>query len=654
MSQNKSKQLIGIILIIIIAIGSYMFWQKLSDELSAGSNINKFISKESITPDWLKKRIENQLNETDSWNVFHQFSFEDRIAESRIEFEHLINPDCGKDYKPVHYDHGNGIAVADIDNDGLLDIYFVSQVGPGELWRNLGNGQFEDITEGSGLKATGEKSCISASFADVDNDGDADLYVSTIRKGNFLFSNDGNGQFIDISEEAGVNYHGHSAGVTFFDYNLDGLLDIFLANVGIYTTDEVADFSINGNTYNYFVGFKDGFAGHLKEERFEKSSLYKNLGNNTFENVSQQAGIQDVGWTGDAIILDGNDDGYPDLYVTNMQGNDLFYENQQGNGFVEKRMEYFPKTPWGSMGICSFDYDNNGRQDLYITDMHSDMIGGDIDGEYFDKEKLKAEPLTPESYLLTEGMSLFGNGFYSQTSEQEFVEISDQINAENYWPWGVSNGDLNADGYEDLFVCASMNYPYRYAPNLVLLNESGSTFRSSEFVLNIEPRKEFSKPWFTLDCSGKDADHLLCADQDEEIEIWGAKGSRSSVIFDLDNDGDLDIVTNEFNDPPQVLISNLSDQMADMTFLKIGLEGSVSNRDGIGAKVIVEAGDQTYTKVKTGKSGYLSQSAFPLYFGLNSIKKVDKIRVIWPSGIQQELINPNVINDLLVIKEPMS
>ena len=138
--------------------------------------------------------------------------------------------------------------------------------------------------------------------------------------------------------------------------------------------------------------------------------------------------------------------------------------------------------------------------------------------------------------------------------------------------------------------------------------------------------------------------------QQGQVEVWGALGSRSSVIFDLDGDGDLDIVTNEFNGPPQVLISDLSDKKA-LRFLKIDLEGVRSNRDGLGAIVQVKAGAHTYTRVRDGKSGYLSQSVLPLYFGLDDAELVDAIEVRWPSGHTQIVPGPIATNAQLVIRE---
>ena len=206
------------------------------------------------------------------------------LSESGISFRHRIVDDAGKTYKAAHYDHGNGIAIADVDGDGLSDVYFVNQVGGNQLWKNVGGGRFQDITASAGVAVAG-KVGVSASFADIDNDGDADLYVTTVRAGNLLFENDGQGRFRDISAASGLGYIGHSSGAVFFDYDRDGRLDLFLVNVGRYTTNTVA-----GDGYKYYVAFEDAFAGHLKPERAERSILYRNEGGNRFVDVSKRGG----------------------------------------------------------------------------------------------------------------------------------------------------------------------------------------------------------------------------------------------------------------------------------------------------------------------------------------------------------------------------
>lgn len=645
-----SKKKIIIIVGVLIAIGAYFIIQNLVWQVDNNTVNRTYTDLENLRPRWVSKRQSAQQDTAKAYQIFHDFSFINTIDESGIKFEHFANPDGTKTYKPVHYDHGNGLAVADVDNDGLIDIYFVSQVGKGGLWRNLGNGQFEDITNKAGLDITDTKSCVSASFADIDNDGDADLYISVIREGNFLFENQGDGTYKDISKISKTDFHGHSSGITFFDFNKDGLLDIFVSNVGIYTTNERRSFQVNGKTYSYYVGINDSFAGHLKPERGEASVLYQNMGNNIFKNVTQSMGIVEESWSGDAVAMDGNNDGYPDLYLTNMQGNDEYYENDKGNRFIKKSRKLFPKTSWGAMGIAVFDFNNDGQQDIYVTDMHSDM--GENAALSLDMEKVKRS-VFPAAYLKTNGTSIAGNSFFKKIGKNQYQEISEQINAENYWPWGLSAGDLNADGFTDVFVCKSMNYPFRYTENLILLNENGQRFLDSEYILGIEPRKgsAYAKSWFELDCDGADKDHRDCHKKRGKQTIYGALGTRSSVIFDYDNDGDLDIITNEYNDRPMVLNSNLS-KKNELNFLKIKLQGTTSNRDGLGAVVTVKTRNQTYTKVHDGKSGYLAQSSFPLYFGLGEASVIESIDVTWPSG-EKDLINTDTIqlNQLNVLTE---
>src|SRR5262249_28661778 len=274
-------------------------------------------------------------------DVFYDFKFEDRLEASGINFRHKIVADVGKDFRLNHYDHGNGIAVADVDGDGLYDIYFISQVGGNELWRNRGGGRFENITQKAGV-AVGDRVCVSASFADIDNDGDPDLYVSSLREGNLLFENDGRGNFRDISKQSGLDYKGHSSAAVFFDFNRDGLLDAFLTNVGKYTSEKlvtvISDSTSGqeGAEYRYYAGINDAFSAHLKPELYEQSILFKNLGNNRFADVSKEVGLLHSAWSGDATPVDVNEDGWPDLYVLNMQGNDEYYENVKGEQFIKK------------------------------------------------------------------------------------------------------------------------------------------------------------------------------------------------------------------------------------------------------------------------------------------------------------------------------
>jgi hypothetical protein len=183
------------------------------------------------------------------------------------------------------------------------------------------------------------------------------------------------------------------------------------------------------------------------------------------------------------------------------------------------------------------------------------------------------------------------------------------------------------------------------------LNDGGKNFLDSEFVMGIEPRRgeQTVTPWFDVDCAGPDILHRDCRGHEGKLTVLSSLSSRSSVIFDLDNDGDLDIVTNNFNIAPQVFISDLA-QTHKISYLKVKLVGTKSNRGGLGAKVTVAAGNLKMTKVQDGKSGYLSQSDLPLYFGLGDARKIDSIEVLWPSGVRQSIAHADP-NELLEIVE---
>jgi enediyne biosynthesis protein E4 len=303
------------------------------------------------------------------------------------------------------------------------------------------------------------------------------------------------------------------------------------------------------------------------------------------------------------------------------------------------------------MGVKFFDYDNDGRMDLYVTDMHSDMMAVGVPPQR-EKEKLVGMP-PPDSTLGGPASHyIFGDAFYHNLGGGKFEEISDKIGVETYWPWGVSVGDVNADGWDDIFVTAGMNFPFRYGINSMLLNNRGRSFLDSEFLLGIEPRRVPYTQWFVMNCSQRlgPSEQSLCEGYNTKIMVMAPKASRSSVIFDLDNDGALDIVTNDFNSEPQVLLSNLA-QRKKIHWLKVLLIGSESNREGLGATVRVTAGGQTYTKYNDGKSGYLSQSALPLYFGLGDGAKIEAVEVLWPSG-QVQMVRENLReNQVLVIAE---
>src|SRR2546427_1795735 len=615
----------------------------------------------ATTAAWLVERGRQEAELAAHSHVAHDFRFTDQRQASGITFQNRIVDDAGRTYKLAHYDHGSGVCAADVDGDGLPDLYFVTQLGTNQLWKNAGGGRFVDITARAGL-AMPDAIGVGCAFADIDNDGDLDLFITTVRHGNRLFENLGDGTFRDITAQAGVGYVGHSSGAVFFDYDGDGLLDLFLTNVGVYTSN------VRGRG-GYYVGLSDAFMGHLHPERAEASLVYRHLGGNRFKDVSRDVGLVDLSWTGDATAFDVNDDGFPDLYVLDVQGGDHLWLNEGGSRFHDATAKYFPKAPWGSMGAKVFDFDGDGRLDVFVTSMHPDMWVNIAPGDWT-AEARKADTATVAGGMIPGGKDrfIFGNELFANRGGGRFEEVSDSVGVETYWPWGPSVDDFNADGWDDIFIAAGMNFPYRYGVNSVLLNERGRRFLPSEFVVGVEPRPGgvTQQVWFTLECNGADRDHPFCGpcahpesmggacrvDAAGHLTMMGSLGTRAAVALDLDGDGDLDIVTNEFNAAPQVLVSDLA-QRHQVHFLKVRLRGTHSNREGLGAQVTVVLPDgRRMLKVLDGKSGYLSQSDLLLYFGLADADDGTAIDVRWPSGRRQTVPGPIKAGRTIDVIEP--
>src|SRR5262245_7306973 len=228
----------------------------------------------------------------------------------------------GERFKINLYDHGSGVAVGDYDGDGRDDLYFCNQLGPNALYRNRGDGTFEDVAAAAGV-ALGDRVCVAAAFADYDNDGDQDLYVTSTRGGNVLFRNNGKGAFEDATGRAGLAHVGHSQAAVFFDHDGDGLLDLFLTNTARWTLD------VYDRNSRSWVG-RGQFDDVVRSPK-EFNLLYRNNGDGTFTDVTRKAGLEGRGWAGDTVAFDYNEDGRTDLFVTCMFGRCQLYRNN-GDG----------------------------------------------------------------------------------------------------------------------------------------------------------------------------------------------------------------------------------------------------------------------------------------------------------------------------------
>ncbi len=570
--------------------------------------------------------------------------FKERAQEAGIGFRmNLLTREQGERFRINLYDHGSGLAVGDFDNDGREDIYFLNQHGPNALYRNRGNGTFEDVTTKAGV-ALGDRISVGATFADYDNDGWADLFITSTRGGNVLFHNRGDGTFEDVTAKAGVSHVGHSQTPVFFDYDNDGDLDLYLTNTAHWTSDV---FDSAGGNYEGKASL-----GSLMTSPKESNILYRNNGDSTFTDATASASLTGRGWAGDVAVFDYDEDGFLDLFVPSMFGRGQLYRNSGHGTFTDVTTQTLAKTPHGAIGAKVFDYDGDGHLDLFVVDMHSDMWTG-LDSRHSTEQIAKQTQY--RRFLSSSGPTvkedvpgfadaqrqmfalqgedydalLFGNALYKNLGNGKFTETALTAGLETFWPWGIATGDYDNDGDEDVFITSGMGYPFYYWPNQLMMNNGDGTFRDRASALGVEPPT--GGIYQEKNIGGKQA----------------ARSSRSAVVADFDGDGRLDIVTNNFNDRPYFF----ANVFPKRNYVKFRLTGTRSNRDAIGAVVRLWAGKTVMVRQVNPAGGYLSHSSRTLHFGLGGRTSVDRIEIRWPRGTVQTLNNPG-INTLHQIREP--
>ena len=517
-----------------------------------------------------------------------------RVTEKAgIQFQHF-NGAIGEKY--LVETMGGGAAFFDYNNDDYVDIYLVNGAPLTEnkpdvlpinhLYRNNGDGTFTDATLKTGTGDTGYG--IGCCVGDYDNDGYKDLFITNFGQ-NVLYRNKGDGTFADVSQQTGITDESiFSAGCAFADYNNDGWLDLIVVNYVILNLEDAPDCS------------QGGIPAYCRPEDFEPTPdhLYRNNGDGTFTNVTQEAGINLHGRGLGVIWTDIDNDGWIDLYIANDREANFLYHNNGDSTFTELgELHGIARNEHGdaesSMGIDTADYDNDGDLDIILTHYQAEtntLYQNDGNGVFWD--------ITAQSRLV----------------EPTLLPLA----------WGTNFADFDNDGWLDLFFANG-----HLEDNIGKLEEVGGYKQQNQLFYN-------QGNGLYTDISSISGDGL-------QIE----KSSRGSVLGDYDNDGDMDLLIMNIADTPDLL---RNDTPIKNNWLNIKLIGKKSNRDAIGAKVTLQFGDVTrLIEVKSGGS-YLSQNQSRLQVGLGTAEKVNRLVIKWQNGVQD--VSENVkSNQWLTIEE---
>ncbi|WP_158856125.1 VCBS repeat-containing protein [Lunatibacter salilacus] len=557
-----------------------------------------------------------------------------------VNFRNLVRE--SEEFNVLTYGYfyqGGGVAVGDINNDGLPDLYFTGNMMASKLYLNKGNLEFEDITESAGAAAAGLWNT-GVTMADVNGDGLLDIYICRSaandpeRRRNVLLINNGDLTFTDKAKEFGLDDPGYSTQATFFDYDRDGDLDMFLLN---HSTQEYAGFSrIDGN----FKQRKGEFLG---------DKLYRN-DNGKFVDVSDESGIigNVLGFGLAVTVTDVNQDGWPDIYVSNdYNEEDYLYINQQDGTFQESVKQYMGHVSLFSMGADAADLNNDGLPDIITMDMMPEYTFNQkaiLGPENYDKyRELLAKGFYPQTMRNMLHLNQ-GNGYFSEIGQYAGISQTD-------WSWSVLAADFDNDGWKDLFVANGYARNYldmdflNYMVSERIRSTPGSAGKEDALIELIEKMPPIYVENYLYHNNGD----LTFTNRANE---WGIKGmtvSNAAAYADLDGDGDLDLIVCHTNDPVSIYRNN-SERLFDRHFLKVKFKGEGMNTSGIGARVQLYAGDRIFHQELMPVRGYQSAVDHELVFGLGDHFKLDSLEVWWPDGRFQQLSNP-VVDTLLVLDQ---
>ncbi|MGE0130509.1 MAG: CRTAC1 family protein [Blastocatellales bacterium] len=525
--------------------------------------------------------------------------FTDITEASGIKFKHVSAPDK----KYILESMSGGVALFDFDKDGWQDIYFVNAPtvaeptgARSELWRNNGNGTFNDVTDKAGVGFPGWGMGVCA--GDYDNDGWEDLYV-TCFGANRLYRNNGDGAFTDVAAKAGVADPRWSTGAAFGDYNNDGRLDLFVANYVDLKLDALPEFGKGKNCQFQGLPVQCGPQG-LKGAG---DSLFRNNGDGTFTAVSKLAGVADQeGLFGLGVAwCDFNEDGYTDLYVANDTGANYLYQNKGDGTFSEiGLMSGAALSEDGkaqaSMGVAIGDYDHRGRWSVFATNFSDEY------NAFYRHEK---------------GFAFTDVSYATQTGRSSLPYVG----------WGCGFFDYDNDGWLDLLVVNGHVYPQLAAAKLKI------AYAQRKLLYRNNRNGAFAE-------IGAEAGQVL-----NEPSV-----SRGAAFGDLDNDGDVDVVINNLDGAPTVLRNDGGNRNNFVVINLTGLIGGKSNRSAFGARVKVTAGDLVQVAERRSGGSYISQNDLRLHFGLEKRTKIDAVEIRWPSGVVEKLTNVPV-NSFVNIEE---
>ena len=526
-------------------------------------------------------------------------------------------------YTYRNYYNGGGVAIGDINNDGLSDIYFTSNQQDNKLYLNLGDFKFEDITQSAGIEGKRFWST-GVSMVDINHDGFLDIYVCNSgrvdggKKENELFINQGDLTFIESAKAYGLDDRGFSTHAAFFDYDKDGDLDVYLLNNSY---QAIGSFDLRRNQRP----IRDSLGG---------DKLLQNNGGK-FIDVSEQAGIYGsvIGFGLGVTVSDFNNDQWDDIFVANdFFERDYLYLNNQDGTFREVLTDHMKSITGASMGADAADLDHDGDMDLFVTEM--------LPAQY---ERLKSvttfEDWNKYQYNVSNGYhhQFTRNMLYRNNSTNSFSELGRFSGVEaTDWSWGALFFDMNNDGFNDLFIA---NGIYRD-----LTNQDYLQYISNEQAS--DPIKAFEEVNFKelvdLIPSNKVPNHAFLNNGNFKFQSWPESGlempsfSNGSAYGDLDNDGDLDLVVSNVN-MESFVFENKTDQLSN-NFLQVQLIGKGKNTQAIGTKIEVITPGRSHFKEQQLARGFQSSIDPVIHFGLGNISEID-LKVLWPSGQISHLKN---------------